>query len=79
MKEERNNGYLNMLRTCIASTVTATTWFVMLVYHVADFFNGTVSTDTATLAPFAIAIIVLSVLNVRRAYLRLKELLSDID
>ena len=74
------NAYLNMLRTCISDTAVAVAWVIILISQTGSFIQG--RTTASFFVPFTIlglAIIILNVINVRRAYLRLKELISRID
>lgn len=74
------NGYLNMLRTCISGSAVAMAWVIILIFQTDNVTQG--RTTIAFFVPFTIlgiSIIVLNVMNVRRAYLRLKELLSSMD
>jgi len=76
----RTSEHLDMLRSCIAETFTATCWTFNLLLQIANFVEG--ETSISFFIPFvllAVAIIVLNAISVRRSYLRLKDLLSRID
>lgn len=76
----RTSEHLDMLRSCIAETFTATCWTFNLLLQIANFVEG--ETSISFFIPFVLlgaAIIALSVMNARRNYIRLKEFISRMD
>lgn len=76
----RTSEHLNMLRSCIAETFTATCWFFNLLLQIVNFAKG--ETSIGFFIPFTLlgtAIIALSIISVRGNYLCLKQCLSRID
>lgn len=76
----RTSEHLDMLRSCIAETFTATCWTFNLLLQIANFVEG--ETSISFFIPFVLlgaAIIALSVMNARRNYIRLKGLLYRMD
>ena len=77
---KRFNAHLNILRSCIAETFAVTCWAVNLFLQIVGFARGEISIDF--FLPFvilAIFVIILNTMELRRHYLRLKDLLSRID
>lgn len=76
-----DNGYLRILRSCISDTIVATAWIVCFISRVVAALNSEVSLSWLLFLSLGLSIIVivLSVMNARRNYIRLKGLLYRMD